>query len=439
MSEPYHVVSRADRLGALDPQQLAQVLAQDGQLLWPMLDLIEHAEAAGDDLIDVMGRATIEAVLLMSAAQTAGPKQPGRKTDRQVVSHGRQAGRVALKERPLRVRKPRLRKKDPGPGESGEVEIPASEAMQKDARLADRMLDILINGVSTRRDEHVLPAMAATAGVSQSQVSRATIAAGERLRNEWAERDFSGTDILAVWIDGIQLGSDHVLGAVGVDDRGPKHVRGLREGATATAVVAKALLEDLVARGLDPARRRRFVIAGATARRAAIGAVFGGDTPVPRCRNHKVRNVTGHLPKDQHEQAQATLKAAFQRDAKEGRAKIEPYATWLEHDHPGAAASLREGLEEMFPINRLGLPSQLRRCLGTTNLIDNGHSAARDRMRRGKHWQGGAMALRWTAAAFDAASKAFRRIMGQEHLWMLKAAWDEPARDRLLAQQAVAG
>lgn len=439
MSQPYHVVSRTDSRGTLDSQQLAEVLAQNGQLLLPMLDLIEHAEAAVDDLIDVMGRATIEAVLLMSAQQAAGPKQQGQKADRQVVYHGSQTGRVALKERQLRVTKPRLRKKNPEPGAPGEVEIPAYEAMQKDVRLADRMLDILINGVSTRRYEHVLPAMAETVGVSKSEVSRETIAAGERLLKELAERDFSGLDILAVWVDGIQLGSYHVIGAVGVDAQGYKHVLGLREGATENAVVAKALLEDLVARGLDPARRRLFVIDGATALRAAIDAVFGSDTPVQRCRNHKVRNVTGYLPKDQHDQAKATLKAAFKLDAQEGMAKIEQYAAWLEREHPSAASSLREGLDEMFTINRLGLPSKLRRCLGTTNLIDNGHSAARDRMRRVKNWQSGSMALRWTAAAFDAASKGFRRIMGHDHLWMLKAALDEPARDRSLVQQAVAG
>jgi transposase-like protein len=439
MSERYHVVSRADSRGTLDSQQLAEVLAKDGQLLLPLLDLIEHAEAAVDDLIDVMGRATIDAVLLMSAQQAAGPKQQGKKTDRDVVYHGSQTGRVALKERQLRVQKPRLRKKDPKPGEPGEVEIPAYEAMQKDARLADRMLDILINGVSTRRYEHVLPEMAETVGISKSQVSRETIEAGERLLKELAERDYSGLDILAVWIDGLQLGSYHVICAVGVDAQGNKHVLGMREGATENAVVAKALLEDLVARGLDSKRRRLFVIDGATALRTAIDAAFGGDTPVQRCRNHKVRNVTGYLPKEQHEQAKATLRAAFKLDAQEGMAKIEQYACWLERDHPSAAASLREGLEEMFTINRLGLPSKLRRCLGTTNLIDNGHSAARDRMRRVKNWQSGAMALRWTAAAFDAASKGFRRIMGHEHLWMLKAALDEPARDRSLVQQAVAG
>ena len=105
----------------------------------------------------------------------------------------------------------------------------------------------------------------------------------------------------------------------------------------------------------------------------------------------------------------------------------------------GAAGSLREGLDELFTINRLGLPSELRRCLGTTNLIDNGHAALRDRVRRVKNWQNGAMALRWTAVAFDAIAKGFRRIMGYKHLWMLKAARDEPSRDRSLVDQAGAG
>jgi putative transposase len=439
MAQRYHVIPLPDSSSALDQQRLAQVLAQDGQLLLPMLDLIENAQVAIDDLIDVMGRATIEAVLLMSAAQVAGPKQQGKKTDRDIAYHGSQAGRVALKERQLKVTKPRLRKKAATPGEAGEVEIPAYEAMRKDGRLADRMLEILIAGVSTRRYKHVLPEMAETVGVSKSEVSRETIEAGERTLKELAERDLSGLEILAIWIDGIQLGPYHVICAVGVDAAGSKHVLGLREGATENAVVAKALLEALVGRGLDPKRRRLIVVDGAKALRSAIDTVFGADQPVQRCRNHKLRNVVGHLPEGQHEQAKATLRAAFKLDAKEGTAKLEQYASWLEQEWPDAAASLREGLGEMFTINRLGLPSALRRCLGTTNVIDNGHSAARDRMRRVKNWQSGSMALRWTAAAFDAASKGFRRIMGHEHLWMLKAALEEPARDRSLVQQAAAG
>ncbi len=439
MTRRYQIVDRPDSRSTLDPAKLATLLAKEGQLLLPLLDLIEHAEAAVDDLIDVMGRATIEAVLLMSAAAVAGPKQQGKKAGRDIAYHGSQTGRVALKERQLRVTKPRLRKKAPRPGEAGEVEIPAYEAMRKDGRLADRMLEILIDGVSTRRYEGVLPEMAATVGVSKSQVSRETIAAGERLLKEMAERDLKGLELLAIWIDGLQLGGHHVICAVGVDAKGYKHVLGLREGATENAAVATALLEDLVRRGLDPARPRLFVIDGSKALRSAIGAVFGADQPVQRCRNHKQRNVTSHLPKGQHEQALATLRAAFKLEAAEGMAKLEQYASWLEREWPGAAASLREGLEELFTVNRLGLTSSLRRCLGTTNLIDSGHSAARDRMRRVKNWQSGEMALRWTAASFEAASKGFRRIMGYKDLWTLKAILDERDRDKQLARQAVAG
>jgi putative transposase len=438
MPERYHVVSKGDTSSALDSAALAGFLAKDGQILLPMLDLIENAQCAVDDLIDVMGRATIEAVLLMSAAGLAGPKQQGRKSDRDVVYHGSQKGRVALTERELNVDKPRLRRKDPKPGEPGEVEIPAYKAMRENGRLADRMLEILIAGVSTRRYQQVLPEMAETVGVSKSQVSRETIEAGERLLKDLAERDLSKLDILAVWIDGLQLGSYHVICAVGVDAKGHKHVLGLREGATENAVVASALLEDLVARGLDPKRRRLFVIDGSKALRKAIDQVFGTRTPVQRCRNHKLRNVLGHLPEAQHDQAKATLKAAFKLEMKEGKAKLEQYATWLERGWPGAASSLREGLDEMFTINRLGLPSELRRCLGTTNIIDNGHSALRDRVRRVKHWQSGSMALRWAAVAFDAISQGFRRIMGYKHLWMLKAALDEPSKDRSLVEQAKA-
>jgi putative transposase len=301
------------------------------------------------------------------------------------------------------------------------------------------MLQILIAGVSTRRYEQVISEMAETVGVSKSQVSRETIEAGERLLKDLAERDFSKLDILAVWIDGIQLGSSHVICAVGVDAAGTKHVLGLREGVTENAEVARSLLADLVARGLDPKRRRLFVIDGSKALRKAIDEVFGDGTPVQRCRNHKLRNVLGHLPEPQHDQAKSTFKAAFKLDTKEGTAKIEQYATWLEREWPSAAGSLREGLDELFTINRLGLPSELRRCPGTTNLIDNGHSALRDRVRRVKNWQSGSMALRWTAVAFDAIAQGFRRIMGYKHLWMLKAALDEPSKDRSLVEQAKAG
>lgn len=426
MPKNYQVVGHDDRAKALQSRPLAEFLAREGQLILPMLDLINNAQTAIDDLIDVMGRATIEAVLLMSAAEVAGPRQQGKKTDRDVVYHGSQQGRVKLKDRQLQVQKPRLRRrksaKDGTDGQPGEVEIPAYAAINAGGdRLAARMLEILIGGVSTRRYANVITEMADTVGVSKSQVSRTTIEAGESVLKELAERKFHDIELLAVWIDGIQLGDWHVVCAVGVDAAGNKHVLGLREGATENAEVVKSLLEDLVARGLDPKQRRLFILDGAKALRAGVKAVFGGDAKVQRCRNHKMRNVIGHLPKDQEAQAKSTLRAAFKLGGKEGRKKLEQYAGWLEKDWPSASASLREGLDELFTIDDLDLPPQLKRCLGTTNIIDNSHSAARQRMARVKRWQSGEMAVRWLAVSLEASSRSFRRVMGYNSLWILKA------------------
>ena len=226
-------------------KERAEFLAKEGQLLLPMVDLIEQAECAIDEVIDVMGRATIEAVLRMSAEQLAGPRQQGKRGEgREFYYHGTQQGRVALKERQLRVDKPRLRKKHPRPAEVAEAEIPAYEAMRKDGRLADRMLSIVINGVSTRNYQKVLPEMAEQVGISRSSVSRESIEAGERLLKSLAERDFSQIDLLIIYVDGMQFGDFHVIAAVGVDVEGHKHVLGLREGASENALVAEALLDD---------------------------------------------------------------------------------------------------------------------------------------------------------------------------------------------------
>ena len=177
------------------------------------------------------------------------------------------------------------------------------------------------------------------------------------------------------------------------------------------------------------------MIDGSKALRKAITQVFGAGHPVQRCRNHKLRNVHGHLPKDQHPQVKAAIHAAWKPDAKDGMQKLEQLARWLESDHPSAAASLREGLQEMFTINRLGLPPRLRKCLGTTNVIDSTHSGVRQKTRRVTNWKNGTMALRWAAASFVETEKSYRRIVGFDQLWMLKAHLDdrEPVAEMKMA------
>jgi transposase-like protein len=397
-----------------------------------------------EELIDVAGRATIEAVLTLSAQELAGPKHPGKRAGNAIGWHGQQNGVVSLAERKLRISKPRLRRKGKhrkgqDRGKSTEVEIPAYAAMQTHSRIGGRMLDILMRGVSTRNYREVLPEMAETVGVSKSTISREFIEASGKALQELAERRFDDTDILIVYIDGIVFSGHHVIAAIGVDNEGHKHVLGLRDGASENATVCTALLEDLVERGVKPGRRRLFVIDGSKALRKAIDAVYGQENPVQRCRNHKRKNVLDHVPDSMKDTVKATMNAAYRLDSEKGMARLEELAKMLEVPHPSAAASLREGLAETFTVNRLGLPGALRRCLCTTNVIESPNSGIRRRTGRVSRWKDGSMVLRWVASALLETEKSFRRIMGCEQLWMLKSYLDNPAEREGVARTRKAG
>ena len=402
----------------VNSRKIAEFLSKDGQLLLPLLDLIYNTEQAVDELIDVVGKAAIESVLLLSAQQIAGPKQPGKITG-EIGWHGRQFGVVSLSERKLRIEKPRLRKKGKGTGK--EVTIPAYEAMVMNSRLGSRIVEILMKGVSTRKYKDILPQMADTVGVSKSQISREFIAASEEHLKQLCERKFDDINILAIYIDGIVFGNCHVIVALGVDSGGCKHILGLREGSSENSRVATDLLTDLVERGIKPDRIRLFIIDGSKALRCAIDAVYGPKNPVQRCRNHKIRNVLGYLPDEQKQQTKCAMKSAFSMEAKEGKQKLKQLGKWLEHEYPSAANSLFEGLDEMFTINKLGLPKVLHRCLGSTNVIESPNSGIRSRTRRVKNWRNHGMVVRWVAASLLDMEQRFKRIMGYQQLWILEA------------------
>jgi len=189
---------------------------------------------------------------------------------------------------------------------------------------------------------------------------------------------------------------------------------------------------------VDPKAKRLFVIDGAKALRTAIHKVFGPQHPVQRCRNHKIRNVCDRLPEEQKEQVKAAMRASYKLEAKEGMRRLRKLVEWLEQESPAAANSLREGLEECFTINRLGLPSSLHRCLATTNVIESPQSGVRMRTRRVCRWRNAAMVERWVAASFLATEKNFRRLMGWKDLWQLEVILGREAMETAAVRQQVA-
>jgi putative transposase len=231
------------------------------------------------------------------------------------------------------------------------------------------------------------------------------------------QRKLSGLQLIAVMIDGVRFADHVVLAALGIDTSGKKHVLGLREGATENVASCKALLADLVERGLATDRTRLFVIDGAKALHKAISDSFGERALMQRCREHKKRNVTDALPERMRSSVRSAMSQAYAtRDAKRAARLLDNLARRLEPDHPGAAASLREGLEETLTLRRLDLPESLERVLSSTNLIENLFSRVRDLAHRVKRWQGGTMILRWPAAGVLEAERSFRRIAGYRGL-----------------------
>ena len=201
MKKTYHTIRKQ---GKINEQQLASFLVKNGQGLLPMVDLIEQCQLACGELIDVTGRATIQAVLQLSAMEAAGgPPQQGKRRSSEVVFYGRQPGQVFLQDRKLEVDRPRLRTKGP---RSREVEVPAYAAMQNQEQMGARMLEILMRGVSTRNYKEVIPAMAETAGVSRSAVSRRVAEASEAEVEALLARRFDDLKLLVIYIDGLVFG-----------------------------------------------------------------------------------------------------------------------------------------------------------------------------------------------------------------------------------------
>ncbi|MCW5222956.1 IS256 family transposase [Verminephrobacter aporrectodeae] len=416
------VVHRNDRA------QVKRVLADSGQALLPMLELIEGARASIEELMHEAAVGLVEQLLVLSAQDLAGAKQRGREAG-PVLWHGAQRGVIGLAERQLRVQRPRLRDKN-----GREVRVPAYERLRNHADAATRVRDILIAGVCTRRYAQVLPEAAGTVGVSKSAVSGHFVEASAAQLAQFNERSLIDLKVLVIYIDGIIVNGHHIIAALGVDDAGDKHLLGLSLGASENAQVVKDLLRRLIERGLDATLSYLFVIDGSKALRSAIDEMFGKQARVQRCRTHKLRNVLERLPKTEAAQTKAVMTAAYKLGAKEGMAKLQKQAQWLQREHAGAAALLLEGLEETFTVNALGLPPSLTRCLCTTNIIENPNGIVRRTSRRVTRYRDADMALRWTAAGFIEAQKSFRKIQGVRDLWILETALGRRNSDSDLAE-----
>jgi transposase-like protein len=392
--------------------QLRTVLAEAAARTQLQLQL-ELGDAMRRDLREFVitaGTAALAAILEEERTQAVGPKY-ARLPERSAVRVGTARGELVMGGRRVQVRRPRARTLD-----GDEIQLPSWTAFAAEDPLDERAVNQMLVGVTTRRYARSLEPLAAPLperGTSKSAVSRRFVAATQKQMDAWLGRDLSQLKLVALMIDGIVIAEHVMLVALGIDADGKKHVLGVREGATENTAACTSLLTDLRDRGLPTEHAVLVVIDGGKALAKAVRNVYGSRAIVQRCQAHKVRNVVDQLPDDARPSVRQTMRDAYATsDADLARKQLANLARRLRDEHPGAAASLEEGLDETLAVKRLKLPRKLERQLSTTNAIENLMGSVRDLARRVKRWRGGSMIQRWTVTAVADAAQRFRRITG---------------------------
>jgi putative transposase len=379
----------------------------------------ELVNAAKDGLLALsvgIGLGVLAEMLEAEVDGVVGPKGK-RNPGRTAVRHGHEAGEVTLGGRRVGVARPRARTAD------GEHEV----ALATYAHFADRdpltrvVLEQMLAGVSTRRFARTREpvgdeVLAAERSTSKSAVSREFVGRTTEHLRALMSRPLGDIRLAAVMLDGIELKGRCCVVCLGVSTDGIKVPLGLWDGSTENKTVAAHLLSDLVHRGLDVEQGVLVVLDGSKALRAAVREVFG-PVPVQRCVRHKERGVLDHLPERDQGAVKMRLRTAWASENYElALDGLRLLAGELDGSYPGAAASLREGLEETLTLTRLGIRGNLKRTLQSTNPIESMIEIVRRTSRNVKRWQSGDMCLRWTAAGMLEAEQQFRKIIGYSDL-----------------------
>ena len=391
------------------------------QLVMPMVAGMKVTKIGLLAFVHAVGRAALGEVFEEEVARVAGPKGK-RVADRKVHRWGSTMTPLPFGGREIVVERPRVRSKD-----GREVRLPLIDELRRQDPLPERVAEQIVLGVSTRGYDRSLEPVASgtrTRRTTKSSASRALVEKTTQKMGAFLARRLDKLDLIALFVDAIEVASHAVVVALGVTTDGTKVPLGLWIGSTENAVICTALVQSLLDRGLKIEDPILCVIDGGKGIRKALRDVLGDRAVIQRCQCHKLRNVRDHLPESRKGYVSGQMSTAYKsKSAKIAKRRLLQLASWLaKNGEDDAAASLREGLDETLTVLKLDLPPKLSRFFATTNPIENMNSTIRRITRNVKRWRGGSMIRRWIALAITEAEKKFRRVKGHVHMPALVAA-----------------
>ena len=418
---------KKSRTGSRAGEALASPSVATVQVPLPLLDVLADTRTAFFGLCLDAGQQVLRAMMEQDRERLCGPKNVP-DPDRRAYRGGSVRGEVTLGGRRIRV--PRLRARSV---DGHELDLPSFAYAAGRDPLDARTLEAIAIGVTTRKYRRALdplPAGIHERAVSKSSVSRRFVALTSAQLTTWLAQPLDDLDVRIILIDGLYFRDHVILIALGVDAQGQKHVLALREGTTENATVCKALLADVRERGLNLEQAVLFVIDGGTGLRKAIRDTCGPTAVVQRCQVHKRRNVLEHLPEAMRPRVRRVLDEAYGlADAALAQRRLEQLAAGLDRTHPGAAASLREGMDETLTLQRLRVGGALYRTLRSTNAIENLNGLVGRFVRNVRRWRDGRMLVRWIATGLHEIGRSFRRLRGHRDLTALIRALDRKTLD----------
>jgi putative transposase len=332
--------------------------------------------------------------------------------------HGSNPGTVRLAGQRVPIRVPRIRTLS-----RSEIPLRSYEALSGENAVNDLLLKRVLYGISCRNYEAAAESIPGAIGLSSSTVSRGFIEASAAQLRELQERDLSGEDTVALFLDGKVFADATMVIALGITMSGEKRFLGFVETDTENEKVLAPFLRSLIERGLDASQGLLVILDGGKGLRSAVKKAFRDRALVQRCQWHKRENVVGYVSKSEQVHWRQRLQRAYNRpEYKEALGALEKLHAELEERNQSAAGSLSEGLEETLTLHRLGVYGVLGRSLKTTNCLESVNALVEERCAKVDHWKNSSQRHRWLGTALVDIEPRLRKVVGYRHLPKLRDA-----------------